>query len=91
MKDLTVYGTPTIIWHPMSSNQMYKFDPIQKKAVKWINGEQFTHYTDLEYLSKLKELSILPIKLKFALNDIILFYKIINYLYPLIYLSTSLS
>ena len=37
----------------------------------------------LEYLSKLKELSILPIKTKFALNDLILFYKIINSLVPI--------
>ena len=67
----------------MSLNQMSKFDAIQNKAVKWINGEQFTHYADPEYLPKLKELSILPIKLKSALNDIILFYKIINYLVPI--------
>ena len=34
-------------------------------------------------MSKLKELSILPIKSKFALNDLILFYKIINSLVPI--------
>ena len=43
----------SINWHPVSSNQMSKFDAIQKKADRWINGQQFNHYTDLEYLSKL--------------------------------------
>ena len=37
----------------------------------------------LEYLSKLKELSILPIKSKFALNDLTLFFKIMNCLVPI--------
>ena len=34
-------------------------------------------------MSKLKELSILPIKSKFDLNDLVLFYKIINSLVPI--------
>ena len=64
----------------MSSNKLSKFDALQKKAVKWINSQQFDHYTELEYLSKLTELSILPKKSKFALNDLILFFKIMNFL-----------
>ena len=73
----------------MSSNQLSKFDALQNKAVKWINRQQFNHYTELEYLSKLKELSILPIKAKFALNDIILCF--FNYEFQLSYLSILLS
>ena len=79
----SIFEHCSIIWHPVSLNQMHKFDAVQKKAIKWINGEQFNHYTNLEYLSKLKELSILTMKSKFALNDLILFYKIINDLVPI--------
>ena len=64
----SIFEHCSIIWHPVSSNQLSKFDAIQKKAVKWINGQQYNHYTELEYHSKLKELSILPIKSKFALR-----------------------
>ena len=79
----SIFEHCSIIWHPDSSNQISKFEAIQKKAVKWINGQQFSHYSGMEYLSKLKELSILTIKSKFALNDLILFYKIINSLVPI--------
>ena len=52
-----------------------KHDAIQKKAMKWINGRRFDHYSDLEYFNKQKELS-----LKFVLNYLIMYYKIINLL-----------
>ena len=51
----------------------------RKKAIKWINGRRFDHYSDIEYF-KQKELNILPIKFKFVLNDILMYYKIINLL-----------
>ena len=79
----SIFEHCSIIWHPVSSNQLYKFDALQKKAVKWINGQPFIHYTEMQYLAKLKELSILPIKSKFALNDLILFFKIMNCLVPI--------
>ena len=79
----SIFEHCSVIWHPDSSNQMSKFNAIQKKAVKWIYGQQFSHYTDMEYSSKLKELSILPIKSKFALNDLIMFYKILNCIVPI--------
>ena len=54
------------------------FDAIQKRAVKWINGCRYDHYSDLVYYEKQKELNILPIKFNFMLNDLILLYKIIH-------------
>ena len=74
----SIFEHCSIIWHPQSSNQISKFDAIQKRAIKWINGQCFEHYSDSEYLNKQKELNILPIKMKFRLNDLILFYKIVN-------------
>ena len=79
----SIFEHCSVIWHPISPNQIVKFDSIQKKAVKWIFGQQFEHYNDQEYLAKLNELNILPIKLKFALNDLVLYYKIINFLVPI--------
>ena len=40
----------------------------------------FDHYSDLEYFNKQKELNILPMKFKFVLNYLIMYYKIINLL-----------
>ena len=41
-------------------------------------GRKFDHYKDNEFFDKQKELDILPIKFKFFLNDLALFYKILN-------------
>lgn len=53
-----------------------KFDA--KRAKKWINRLHFDHFSENEYLAKQKELDILPKKFKFALNDLILLFKIIS-------------
>ena len=68
----------SIIWHPKSPNQNDKFEAIQKRLIKWIHGRKFDHYKDNEFFDQQKELDILPIK--FFLNDLALFYKIINLL-----------
>ena len=73
----------SVIWRPNSSNQISKFDAIQKRAVKWIIGRRFDHLSDDEYFEKQKENDILPIKMKFMLNDLVLMYKIINSLVPI--------
>ena len=73
----------SVIWRPTSSNQILKFEAIQKRAVKWILGQKFDHYSEIEYFEKQKQLDILPIKLKFAFNDLVLLYKIINSLIPI--------
>ena len=79
----SIFEHCSVIWHPNSFNQLSKFESIQKKAVKWINGQISDSYSDMNYMNKLKDLSILPIKSKFALNDLILFYKIVNCLVPI--------
>ena len=42
-------------------NQFASDDAIQKKAIKWINGGRFDHYSDLKYLNKQTELKMLHI------------------------------
>ena len=61
----TIFERRSRIWHPISSNQINEFDAIQKRAVIWINGHQFDHYTDAEYLTELGEISKISPKVKF--------------------------
>ena len=75
----SIFEPRSILWHPVSSNQIAPLDAIQKCAIKWILGKKFDHYTDDEYVHKQKELNILPIKLKFYLNDLVLFYNFIRF------------
>ena len=73
-----------IIWYPQRSTHLRKFEAIQKRAIKWINGEPFISYSDGEFLEKQKELEILPIRLKFIHNTLTLFYKIVNSLVSIV-------
>ena len=73
----SIFEHCSVIWHPVTSNQISNFENIQKRAVKWIDGRLYDHYSDPQYIDKLKEFKILPIKFKFILTDLILFYKII--------------
>ena len=43
----------------------------------------YDHYSDHQYLEKLKDLNILPLKLKFIMTDLILFYKIMHSMVPI--------
>ena len=68
----------SIIWYPHGSTQLSKFESIQRRAIKWINGEQFMSYSESVFFEKQKELNILPMRMKFMHNAITLFYKICN-------------
>ena len=50
--------------------------------IKWIHGEQFVSYSDETFFKKQKDLDILPMKLKFIFNDLLMFYKIVSNLVP---------
>ena len=65
------------VWRPNKSTQMEKFESIQKRGIKWILREEYNYYSKLEYYERLKKLDILPIHLKFNLNDLTLFHSII--------------
>ena len=56
---------------------MARLEKIQRRGVKWILGELGFHYNDVEYLSRLKELDLLPLEYKFRLTDLILFHDIV--------------
>ena len=65
------------VWRPTTSTQMNKFEALQKRCVKWVMNEDYSYYSKSEYLSKLESLDILPMYLKFRMNDIIFFHKIV--------------
>ena len=65
------------IWRPVKDTQLNKFEALQKRGVKWVYGEDFICYSKSEYFYKLKLLDILPISLKFDLNDLKLFNKVV--------------
>ena len=68
----------SIIWRPTTNIILDKVEGIQKRAVKWILNEQHHHYNDLEYLSRLKELDLMPMEFKFKLTDLLMFHQIYN-------------
>ena len=71
------------IWSPQHKTNLSKFASLQRRAVKWINGEPFVSYTDEKYSEVLRKHQLLPIKLKFIYNDLVMFFKIVNKLIPI--------
>ena len=66
------------IWAPNAVVAQNKFEPIQKRAVKWILGELNLKYNENEYVSKLKLLDLLPLQNYFQLKKLKLFHRIRN-------------
>ena len=73
----------SVVWSPQYATNIEKFSAFQKRAVKWIYGETFASYSNEMFLEKQRELKILPMKLKFIFNDIVMFYKVVNGLVPI--------
>ena len=65
------------VWRPTTITQMDKFEALQKRCIKWISNEDFCYYSKSEYFKKQENLDILPMYLKFRMNDITLFHKIV--------------
>ena len=66
------------IWGPNVVTTINKFEPIQKKAVKWILAEGNKKYSKQEYHSKLPKLELLPLHYFFAVKKLKLFHNIVN-------------
>ena len=66
------------IWRPSTKVALSKFEAVQKRAVKWIFMQDHEHYSEQVYQSKLIELDLLPMELRFVYGDLKLFHKIIN-------------
>ena len=70
------------IWSPVGP-AVEPFEAFQKRCVKWIHKQSFTHYNEREYIDKLKSIEILPMKYYFLRNDLLLFFKIIHEIVPI--------
>ncbi len=68
----------SIIWCPTTAVMIDKVETIQRRAVKWILGEQDHHYNDIEYLSRLRDLDMMPMKDKLRFTDLVMFHSIYN-------------
>ena len=66
----------SIVWTPTTSMMINKVERVQRRAVKWILGEQDHHYNDIEYLNRLRDLDLLPMEYKFRYTDLIMFHQI---------------
>ena len=66
------------VWRPSSVTLLDKLERIQRRAVKWILSEYDYHYNDFEYLNRLRDLDLLPLKYRFMLSNLVLFYNIYN-------------
>lgn len=66
----------SVIWRPTTEVMSNKLEAIQRRAVKWILAEDGHHYNDFEYLMRLKNLDLLPLKYKFDYTDLVLFHNI---------------
>ena len=64
------------IWGPNAVVAQNQFEPIQKRAVKWILSESNRRYNEAEYMNKLKALNLLPIQHYFQFKKLRLFYRI---------------
>ena len=79
----SIFEHCSVIWCPQDAKHLSKFEAIQKRAIKWINGERFQSYSKIMFDEKENEQKILPIRFKFLYNDLLLFYKIVNKLVPI--------
>ena len=68
----------SVVWTPQSVTLLTQVESVQKRAVKWILSEQFQSYSEEDYLAKLHNLDLLPLKEKFLFTDLLTFFKIIH-------------
>ena len=72
------------IWRPNTKSMTSKFENFQKKCIKWILSEEcYSYGSDETYIRKCRQIMILPLALRFQLNDLILLFKVIQEVIPL--------
>ena len=66
------------VWSSNNSTTIKKVESMQRKAIKWIYGEEYCSYSDECYYLKCKELDLLPISYRMQHKDLKLLHNIIN-------------
>ncbi len=72
----SIFEHCSVIWTPTTVTMVNKVESVQRRAVKWILGEQDHHYNDVEYMHRLRDLDLLPMEYKFRYTDLIMFHQI---------------
>jgi hypothetical protein len=72
----SIFEHCSVVWRPTTITLSDKVERIQRRAVKWILGEYDHHYNDVEYLSRLRDLDLLPMESKFDYTDLVMFHNI---------------
>ena len=73
----------TPIWRPTGKTMLQKFESLQKYCIKWILSEEYIRYNlNITYIQKCRQVNLLPLMKLFALNDLVLFHKIVYELVP---------
>ena len=65
------------VWSPSSNVAIDKLESVQKRAIKWILGEEYCSYSPAMYYLRCRELNLLPLRSKLILKDLKLFSDII--------------
>ena len=79
----SLFESCSIIWRPTNQTLLNKMERIQKQAIKWILNESNISYSQYDvYILKCKFVNILPLSVRFELNDILFLHKVINNLKP---------
>ena len=64
------------IWRPVAKSSIDQFESVQRSGVKYILNEEDVDYSVNDYLSRLKDLNLLPMEFYFIRNDLLVFHKI---------------
>ena len=70
------------IWRPTTTALIDKLERLQKRAIKWVLFEEYVSYTPAAYISKCKQLNIMPLSDRFDFLDLTFFYKIVKGMIP---------
>ena len=75
----SIFESCSVIWRPTNISLMRKVEGIQKRALKWVFGEENISYScQSVYWKKCKEINVLPMWYRFNFTDLILFHKILH-------------
>ena len=73
----------TPIWRPTGKTMLHRFESLQKFSIKWILSEEYISYnSNIMYIQKCRQVNLLPIRIHFTLNDLVLFHKIVYEFIP---------
>ena len=68
----------SIIWRPTTQSLTQKIESLQKRALKWILSEENHSYSSWPtYVSKCRQVKLLPMSARFELNDFLFLHKVI--------------